>query len=141
MIGPIPTDRKKLARIFANRHVPTENVAFYNYPDFIAEEQKDAAFLELYGAWVRLRARDATYDAHVRRIVPLVVGILGAEIARDPQKGVCTDASMMLTKMLELVGIWCYAAKGALKIESAKLDCATHFYLYDDHPLRAMCGS
>ena len=135
MIGSIPADKKKLARIFTNRNIPTDAIAFYNHPSFQAEEQKDAAFLELYGAWVRLRPRDAAYDAHVRHTIPRIVDILSPEIARDPQKGVCIDASMMLTKMLELEGIWCYGAKGALKIESSKLECPTHFYLFDDHPV------
>src|ERR1035437_4360347 len=118
MAGTIPTDRNTLKRVFSNRGVPTEEIAFYNNPRFLAAEKKDASFLEFYGAWVRLRARDAAYDAHVCRIVPRLVELVSTEIARDGQKGVCMDASMMLTKMLELEGVWCYAAKGALTIES-----------------------
>lgn len=128
----IPTDRKTLTRLFAKRNIPTEEIAFYNDPHFGAAEQKDPTFLELYAAWVRLRPRDASYDRHVRRTIHRTIEVLAPEIARDPQKGVCIDASLMLAKMLELEGIWCYVARGALTIESSTLGSPTHFWAYDD---------
>ena len=70
MTGQIPADRKVLARLFSNRNIPTDQIAFYNSPAFLAAEQADPAFLEFYGAWVRSCPRDAAYDAHVRAIVP-----------------------------------------------------------------------
>jgi hypothetical protein len=118
-----------LARIFSNRHIPTGEIAFYNDERFVVTEKKDPAFLQFYAAWVRLRFRDATYETHVRRIVPRIVEVVGAEIARDGKMGVCIDASMMLTKMLELEGVWCYAAKGALSINAPSLGAPTHFYM------------
>ena len=131
----IPTDRTTLARLFSKRGIPIEDIAFYNDPRFVAAEQKDPTFLELYAAWVRLRSRNSSYDSHVRRIIPRVIDVLAPEIARDPQKGVCLDASLMLTKMLELEGIWCYAARGALTIESPIISTPTHFWAYDNHPV------
>lgn len=135
MKSAIPTNRTALARRFANHRVPTDEIGFYNHPRFLAVEKKDSAFLEFYGAWVRLRPRDVAYDAHVRRVVPRIIEVLGAEIARDPQKGVCIDASQILTKMLELEGVWCYGVKGALTIESPILGEPTHFWLIDTQPI------
>jgi len=129
-----PTDQKTLARLFANRGIPTAAPAFYNNPAFLAAEQDDPAFLEVYGAWVRSRARTADYDAHVRRVVPLIADVVGREIARDGQLGVCVDASMMLTKMLEEEGVWCYGAKGALTILAPSLPEPTHFWMFDETP-------
>lgn len=130
-----PTDQKTLARLFANRGIPTDAPAFYNHPAFLAAEREDGAFLEVYGAWVRARTRTNEYDAHVRRVVPLVAEVVGKEIACDGQLGVCVDASMMLTKMLEEEGVWCYGAKGALTILAPSLPDPTHFWMFDETPV------
>lgn len=132
MSGQIPGDAKTLARLFANRDISTDVPAFYNHTAFVAAETKDPSFLELYAAWVRLRPRDAAYDEHVRRVVPRMAELIANEIARDGQLGVCIDASMMMTKMLEEEGVWCYAAKGALSIAAPSLGEPTHFWTIDD---------
>ena len=134
MTGQIPADRRVLARLFSNRDIPTDQIAFYNSAAFLAAEQADPAFLEFYGAWVRSRPRNAAYDAHVREIVPRMAEIVADEIIRDGQLGVCIDASMMLSKMLEEEGVWCYAAKGALSVSAPGLDDPTHFWMIDDEP-------
>src|SRR4051812_44414155 len=104
MADRIPSDLKTLTRLFTNRGIPTDSIAFYNHPRFLETEQKDPTFLEFYGAWVRLRPRAAEYDEHVRRVVPRMAEIIANEIGRDRQMGVCIDAAMMLTKMLEEEG-------------------------------------
>lgn len=127
----IPTDKKTLKRVFDNRRIPTEEIAFYNHPNFLAAEQSDPAFLELYGAWVRSRVLNDEYKFRVRELVPTVVQLVAEEIERDGQMGVCVDASMMLTKMLEELGIWCYAVKGSLTISHPSLVSPTYFWMYD----------
>jgi hypothetical protein len=135
MTGQIPSDPKVLARLFANRGISIDQLAFYNSPEFLAAERADGSFLEFYGALVRARPRDRIYDAHVRSVVPRMAGIIADEIIQDGQLGVCIDASMMLTKMLEEQGIWCYAAKGALSVSAPELDDPTHFWMIDDEPV------
>jgi hypothetical protein len=134
MPASTPTDLKTLTRLFASRGITTDTPAFYNDPAFLAAERSDGTFLELYGAWVRARRRSAEYDTHVRRVVPLIAEIVAAEIARDGQLGTCIDAAMMLTKMFEEVGIWCYGAKGALTILNPALKDSTHFWMFDQTP-------
>lgn len=134
MGGELTSNPKILSRLFGERGIPTSEIAFYNHPAFLAAEQTDPAFLEFYGAWVRARQRDAAYDTRVRRVVPKIAEILADEIIDDGQLGVCIDASMMLTKMLEEEGIWCYAAKGSLTVSAPGLDEPTHFWIIDDEP-------
>lgn len=134
MTGQIPSDLKVLARLFSNRNISTDQVAFYNSAEFLEAERADPSFLEFYGAWVRARPRDSGYDSHARKVVPRVAQIIADEIIRDGQLGVCIDASMMLTKMLEEEGVWCYAAKGALSISEPRLEDPTHFWMIDDEP-------
>ncbi len=130
----LPTNVKVLARLFANRGISTDRIAFYNEPAFLAAEKRDPSFLEIYAAWVRARPRDKAYDGRVRSVVPRMAQILEHEIRTDSQLGVCIDASMMLTKMLEEQGIWCYAAKGALTVSAPSLVRPTHFWMIDDEP-------
>lgn len=134
MTGELSSDPKVLSRLFGNRRISPDQVGFYNDPTFLAAERVDPAFLEFYGAWVRARSRDAAYDGHVRRIVPKIAEIIADEIIRDGQLGVCIDASMMLTKMFEIEGVWCYAAKGSLTVSAPDLGEPTHFWMIDDEP-------
>lgn len=131
----LTTNHKTLSRIFARHGVSTDKISFYNSPEFLSAESHDPSFLEFYGAWVRARTRDAAYDEHVRRVAPLIGELVAKEISLDGQLGVCIDASMMLTKMLEAEGIWCYAAKGALTISAPELGDPTHFWMIDDEPV------
>ncbi|HBL93780.1 MAG TPA: hypothetical protein DHV57_15435 [Hyphomonas sp.] len=130
----IPTDISSLSQLFLSRGIPTTDIGFYNHPGFLAAEREDVTFLEHYGAWVRARPRDPDYEDHVRAIVPKMAAVLAEEILRDGQLGVCIDAAMMLSKMLEEQGIWNYAAKGALSIGAPGLSSPTHFWLYDTEP-------
>jgi hypothetical protein len=132
MPATTPTDLKTLTRLFANRGISTDTPAFYNDPPFLAAEHADGAFLETYGSWVRARPRSPDYDAHVRRVVPIIAERVAAEIARDGQLGTCIDAAMMLTKMFEEVGVWCYGAKGALTILNPALGDPTQFWMFDE---------
>lgn len=132
MPARIPTDKKTLERVFENRNIPTGDIAFYNHPNFLAAEQSDPSFLELYGAWVRSCEFDDNYKSRVRELVPIIVQTVADEIKRDGQLGVCMDVSMMLTKVLEELGIWCYAVRGSLTISHPSLNDPTHFWMYDD---------
>ena len=134
-MASLPTSLAQIERFLQKRNIDTRTIAFYNDPNFLAVEQSEPAFLEFYAVYVRLRDRDAAYDARVRSIVPRVVGKLSEEIKRDGQKGVCIDASMMLMKMLELHGVWSYAVNGALTIHSPSLPSPTHFWPIDVTPV------
>ncbi len=130
----IPSDLKTLARLLSNRGISTDKLGFYNDPAFVIMEQQNPAFIEMYGAWVQVRARGKDYDDYVRRIVPKMAELVADEIIRDGQQGVCIDASMMMTKFLEEEGVWCFAMKGALSISAPSLAEPTHFWLYDVQP-------
>lgn len=131
----LPKTLDQVERFLNKRKIDTSAIAFYNTPEFLAEEQKASSFLEYYAVFVRLRQRDQNYDDHVRAVVPRVVTVVAEQINRDGQKGVCIDASMMLTKMLELHGVWSYAVNGALTIHSPTLQGPTHFWPMDVKPV------
>lgn len=128
-------DAAKLASLFEAHGIPFDTPAFYNHPSFLAAERTNGAFLENYGAWVRARPRTSDYDKHVRKLAPLISQTVAREIARDGQLGTCVDATMMLSKMFEEEGIWCYGAKGALNIFNPALPDPTFFWMLDQTPV------
>ncbi|MGN6517599.1 MAG: hypothetical protein ACTHLR_17365 [Rhizomicrobium sp.] len=134
MLNKLTDDPKKLARFFVNKKIPTEKIAFYNHPNFRKAEEQNPNILEFYAAWVRARPQDEAYLAHVRKVVPKITNALYEQTHADPASGACIDASMALTKMFELEGVWCYAARGSLEIRSKALSSATHFWYIDVHP-------
>ncbi|MGD9815184.1 MAG: hypothetical protein AB7Q23_08250 [Hyphomonadaceae bacterium] len=127
----IPTDVKTLERFFTNRGIDQSKLEFYNDPAFMKAGRGEIGFLEYYGAWVRMRPRTAEYDVRVRKLVPRIATLLAAEIEKDGQLGACIDGSMILMKILEEEGIWCYGVKGALSIVAPRLPDPTYFWLYD----------
>lgn len=129
MADGIPSDPVKLADYLRGFGIPSETIGFYTLESY-RQGDESPGHLELYGAWVRRRPRDRRYDAQVREIVPRLVEIVDAEIARDGEKGMCRPVCDLLVKMLELRGVWCYIAHGALKIENPALDKPIHFPLF-----------
>lgn len=121
-----------MATMFKRLGIPTGEVAFYNHPAFLEAERSDPSLLEHYAAWVRARKMDRAYLDHARMVVPKIAQTVAREILRDGQTGVCMDASMMITKMLEEQGIWCYAAKGALSVNHPGLGDPTYFWFFDE---------
>lgn len=105
-----------LSRLFASHHIPTDQPAFYDHPNFIAIEQTDPQFLNCYASFVRQRPRTAEYDNKVKEVVPRIAAILHRELVAEGRLGACMDMSAMLSRILEKEGIWNYIVKGALTL-------------------------
>lgn len=131
MVSRMP-DYRSLSQLFAAKEIPTDSVAFYNHTNFKAEEARDPAFFELYGAWVRQRPRTAEYDSKVLRVVRTIADAFSVEVTREPRKGLCSDSSMALIKMLEEQGIWCYGVRSAVVIRHDSSGLQEHFPLFVD---------
>lgn len=131
----IPDNYDALLKLFKTLDIPTDEIGFYNHRSFIRAERRNVSFIELYAAFVRLRSREASYDDHVRKTVPIVAKILAEEILSDGQLGACVDAAQILNKILEELGIWSYSIQGAIKIDAPELPNSTHFWLFDEKPM------
>jgi hypothetical protein len=129
MTERIPTDPAILAKYLRGYGIPSETIGFYNLESY-RQDDEGSGHLDLYAVWVRQRPRDRRYDAQVREIVARLVEIVDAEIASDGEKGMCRPVCNLLVKMLELRGVWCYVAEGALTIENPALEKPIHFPLF-----------
>lgn len=131
----IPCSFADLEKLFSELGVPTSEIEFYNTPSFMKAEADNSSVLELYAAFVRMRERDADYEADVRRIVPIVADKLAEEIQSDGQLGACVDVAQMLNKILEELGIWSYSVQGSLTITNPALPNPTHFWMFDQQQI------
>ncbi len=100
-----------------SRGIDYSTPEFYNDPAFKRAEADDPIFLENYAELIESQTYSEAYIERVRAIVPKVVEFLSAELARDGRLGACIDASLVLTKILERLGIWNYVSGGSLTID------------------------
>lgn len=101
---------------FAARKIPTETPGFYDHPAFMAHERTYPKYLNHYARFVHERPRTAEYDAHVRRVVPIVAAVYHDQLKKNGRLGACVDISALISRALEREGVWNFIVKGSLTI-------------------------
>jgi len=109
--------QQDLERIFTRDGVGFDASGFCDTPEFLACEQRDPRYLELYARYVEAKAYDATYLAEARQKITTVAGAVRAAVEADGRLGACVDASMMIGRMLDRLSVWNYVAKSTLTID------------------------
>lgn len=105
-----------LIKDFESRNIPFDTPGFYDHPNFIQVEEKNASFLCNYAKFVHERPRQEEYDKFVQHSVPIVANtyqqkLIGANAKPD------TSIPALISKALEKIGIWNYVVKGSLLID------------------------
>lgn len=106
-----------LESTFQQHGIAFDAPGFYDDPNFLAREQRYPRYLELYAQYVEARAYDAAYLTDARRKIAVAAEVLRSEVERDGRVGACVDASGMLGRMLDRLGVWNYVAKATLTVE------------------------
>ena len=109
-------DLDAIQRDFLGRGIPIETPGFYDHPAFIAQEGKDPKYLNNYARFVHQRPRSVEYDAHVKRVVPIVANIYHNQLKKNGRLGACVDISALISRALEREGVWNFIVKGSLTI-------------------------
>jgi hypothetical protein len=105
----------------------TSQFGFYDQPSSIAPKDLHRK----YARWVSLRPRDAAYDAHVRAVVPMLCHLIIAAFEADNWHGGCVEASTMMSRMLDRLGVWSFSVLGSTTFEVETLGLACGFYKHD----------
>jgi len=115
---------------FQAKNIPLDTPSFYDNENFLAEEQKDSEYLNKYSAFVASRPYSKQYLEIAREKIQKIVSILHAHLVQSNRQGACIDISSVLTRILELEGIWCACLKGSLTIKfpAHSNEGDTHFY-------------
>lgn len=109
-------EARRLERAFSNRGIPFDHPGFFDHPKFIEQEQASPRFLELYARYVEARHYTPEYLTSAERKIEVAARALERAVGKDGRLGACVDASGMLARMLDCLGIWNYVAKSTLTI-------------------------
>lgn len=132
---------KQLKRAFGNRGIDPSQVAFYDSPIFRAHEDQDPRILNTYAEHVEAKEYSAEYLLSAHKKIEAVAHAVGAAIRRDGRQGACVDASMMIGRMLDRLGVWNYVAKATLTIEFPDRSGIDPIYFPDMDPTRQFAAA
>lgn len=107
---------KKLQSKFAKQGIDCEMPGFCDSEAFLKAERNDPKIMEDYAKYIEARAYSDAYLADAGRKIAHVAETVRRAIEADGREGACVDASGMLGRMLDKLGIWNYVAKSTLTI-------------------------
>ncbi|MDD2179218.1 hypothetical protein OIN59_17410 [Acidovorax sp. D2M1] len=112
-----PQAAKRLRQVFARLDIPDEGPGFCDHPAFLSAEASHPELMELYAQYVEAREYSADYLTDAARKIGIAAAAVEAAVAKDGRLGACVDASGMLGRMLDRLGVWNYVAKATLTVE------------------------
>ncbi|MDH0342055.1 hypothetical protein [Chromobacterium haemolyticum] len=111
-----PTACTKMEQIFARLGVPVEP-GMHDHPAFLAAERVNPRLLESLARYVESRSYSAEYLAEARHKIQVVADAVYQSVRQDGRLGACVDASGMIGRMLDTLGVWNYVAKASLTVD------------------------
>lgn len=118
---------------FDKRNIPHDTPGFYDHPNFMQVEEKNASYLSNYAKFVHDRPREQTYDDYVKKAVLLVANIYHEKFMQHGGLKPDTSITALISKALEKMNIWNYVLKGSMTINfpaESKID-TRHFWSLD----------
>lgn len=123
---------EEIEKLLTKKKIPFDAPGFYDHPNFIKEESKNAKFLELYAAYVYKRKYSNEYLQYAESTIIKISEIFSEAIQRNKRLGACIDTSFTVSRILDRYGIWNFCIKGCLTIlfpEKAKLKNANFWQI------------
>ena len=111
---------KQLTDLFHKHGIDCSKPGFCDDPNFLKLEQKDPRFLENYALYVQSKCYEADYLEKAERAIRICAEKLYDAISKDGRLGACVDASTMLSRMLDELGIWSYVTNSTVKTSFPK---------------------
>ncbi len=102
---------------FEKRNIPFETPGFYDHPNFLLIEEKNASYLSNYAKFVHERPRDESYNEFVKKTVPLIVNFYNDKHIGKDSNNSRTEFTNIISKALEKSGVWNYVVKGSVTID------------------------
>ena len=106
-----------LKSFFSKRAIDCSQPAFCDQPAFLQEERKNPLILKAYAQFIEAQEYSREYLDSVQPKIEVTAEAVRAAVASDGRLGACVDASGMLGRMLDELGIWNYVAKSTLTIK------------------------
>lgn len=129
-----PTREKALRASFQKQGINCDTPGFLDSSAFLKAERANPRILESYAEFIETQSYSEDYLTDASAKIAIAAEAVRAAVEKDGRQGACIDASGMLGRMLDKLGIWNYVAKATLTIDYAaesKLSPA-HFWEFDD---------
>lgn len=127
-------ERRRIEKQFKDAGIDISTPGFFDDPRFLEIEKRDPRFLELYARFVECRSYDPAYLVEARRKIVAAAEVLQEAVAADGRLGACVDASGMLARILDRLGVWNYVAKCTLTVTFDKtLALSPRYFWVLDH--------
>jgi hypothetical protein len=124
---------KEIEKILTEKKIPYNSPGFYDHPNFLKEESKNAKFLEIYAAYVYKRQYSDEYLQYAESTIIKISNIFSDALQRNNCLGACIDTTNTVARILDRYGIWNFGIKGCVTlmfpIESKLKD--TSFWQFD----------
>lgn len=123
----------RLIEKFSQLNVDCEKPGFCDTEAFLEAERTNLRILESYAEFVEVRRYQPEYLVLASEKIKIVSEVIRSAVEKDGRLGACVDASAIVGRMLDKLGIWNYVAKSTLSIEypnEAKLP-NTYFFALD----------
>ena len=102
---------------FEKRKIPFDTPGFYDHPNFMQVEEKNASYLSNYAKFVHDRPREQSYNDFVKKMVPIVANTYHEKFMQHGGLKPDTDIAAMISKALEKMNIWNYVLKGSITLD------------------------
>ena len=106
----------KMEKLFHGLGVPL-TPGMHDHPAFLAAECEDPRLLEPFARYVESRQYLPEYLADSRYKIQVVADAVYQAVRQDGRLGACVDASGIIGRMLDTLGIWNYVVKASLTID------------------------
>jgi hypothetical protein len=103
-----------ILRDFEDAGIPVDQPGFYDHPAFAERRAQDPTYLNNYARYVMGRPYSAAYLAKAEKTLGIVCDLLHRELVEDGRLGACIDMALVLSRILDRLGIWNYPVLGAL---------------------------
>jgi len=105
---------ENIQKDFETRGIPTDLPGFYDHPVFMEIDAKHPEYLNNYARFVLSKSYSKEYLQSAEFKIRTVADAFHQELVRDGRLGACMDMCMVLSKILDQVGVWNFVVNGAL---------------------------
>jgi len=108
---------QEIRKYFSKHHIDFSCPGFCDSPEFLSVEQKHPKILEDYARYIDTQKYSEAYIHNARKKIEVVSSVVRQAVEIDGRLGACVDASGIIGRMLDELGVWNYVPKVTLTVE------------------------
>ncbi len=125
---------------FIRRGIPVDAPGFYDHPAFLQLKTEDPEAPSAYARYVLEQPYTPEYLAMAETTIHIVSGLLYRELVLDGRLGACIDTSMVMSRILDKLGVWNFVVNGAVTTVYPEESERMNGYYWPIHKSSAQAG-